>query len=74
MYVLAASVCIPFPLHDCLAYATACAITAAHRQYFLVRLRDTDAVSQELHGKLQRAQAELVEAQHQVLAISLWTV
>lgn len=32
-----------------------------------------DAVGQELHGKLQRTQAELVEAQHQVLGISLWT-
>ena len=30
-----------------------------------------DAVSQELHGKQQRIQADLLEAQHQVLAISL---
>lgn len=62
------------PLHDCLAYTTAGAQTAAHRHHLLVRLRDTDAISQELHGKLQRTQAELVEAQHQVLAISLWSV
>lgn len=44
---------------------------AAHDivMYVPVRLIDSDAVSQDMHGKLQRTQAELREAQHQVLML-----
>lgn len=77
MYVPAANYVKPSQsllLYDCLKAETATFLkaAAAHRECLLVRFRDMDAVSQELHGKLQRTQAELMEAQHQVLDVSLW--